>query len=116
MYLRWAATPWFLPNHEVGGVVVAFDPINELVEAREAALEVSRLKSEFLATMSHEIRTPMNGVIGMTDMLLATPLGAQQREYAEIVRDSAETLLDLMNDILDFSRVEAGKLPLDIGD
>ena len=89
----------------------------ELVSVNEKLTEVTRTKSEFLANMSHEIRTPMNGVIGVTSLLLNTSLDPQQKDYAETIKSSSDSLLKILNDILDFAKIEAKKLrfePLDV--
>ncbi|WP_170219481.1 PAS domain-containing hybrid sensor histidine kinase/response regulator [Nocardioides litoris] len=85
----------------------------QLEEARDAAMAASELKSEFLATMSHEIRTPMNGVVGLTDLLLRSGLDPEQRKHAEALRGAGLTLLALLNDILDLSKIESGRLELE---
>ncbi|GEM_PF-3849631 len=84
-----------------------------LDEALREAQSVAKLKSEFLATMSHEIRTPMNGTLGMTELLLQSDLNLEQRQYAETLQNSADTLLAILNNILDYSMMEAGKLQLE---
>lgn len=113
LHLRWAVQPWSTSEGSPGGVVIVTDRIDELVEAREAALENASLKSQFLANMSHEIRTPMNGILGMTELLSNTDLKSEQQDFVQTLRTSAENLLALLNDILDFSKLEAKEMRLE---
>ncbi|MDX2022951.1 MAG: PAS domain S-box protein [Deltaproteobacteria bacterium] len=108
---------------KLGGIVGTRTDVTALVQKEEAlqsavrtAEQASKAKAEFLATMSHEIRTPMNGVIGMANLLAKTDLSPQQREFAETIRSCGEGLLTLINDILDYSKLEAGKLELESQD
>jgi PAS domain S-box-containing protein len=99
-----------------GGVVLLLRDITERRQAedqKDAAIAASRAKGQFLANMSHEIRTPMNAIIGMTELVLGTQLTAQQKDYLLTVQTSADSLLSLLNQVLDLSKVEAGQLDLD---
>jgi PAS domain S-box-containing protein len=119
IFVEFSANPMRLADDAVVGVSVLGREITQqknfehsLQEAKLAAETANRTKSQFLANISHEIRTPMNGIIGFTELLLQTKVNEKQKEYLEIVRYSADSLLNLINDLLDISKIEAGKLTL----
>jgi PAS domain S-box-containing protein len=103
-------------NGKLTGGIESFIDITELISAMERAEAASVAKSEFLANMSHEIRTPMNGIIGMTEVVMNTPVTNEQREYLQAVLSSADSMMLIINDILDFSKIEAGKFELNLLD
>ncbi|MBP1908614.1 PAS domain-containing hybrid sensor histidine kinase/response regulator [Methanolobus bombayensis] len=111
--LKLSLSPIKDDSGNVRGIVEYGFDITDLRNAKSEAEAANRAKSEFLANMSHEIRTPMNGILGLTDLLLDTELSGNQRHYLETVQLSGESLLELINDVLDISKIEAGKLELE---
>jgi PAS domain S-box-containing protein len=113
-WLQTDLTPWTGPDGAIMGLTISSQDVSVLVEAKEAAEAANRAKSAFLATMSHEIRTPLNGVLGMAQAMAAGELSGPQRERLDLIRQSGETLLTILSDLLDLSKIEAGRLELEV--
>ncbi|QCK13952.1 PAS domain-containing hybrid sensor histidine kinase/response regulator [Mangrovivirga cuniculi] len=119
-WFRWEVRPWFDENYEIGGIIIFSEEItnwkiqeNELIDSKKRAEESSEAKAFFLSTMSHEIRTPLNAVIGMTHLLLDESPKPEQIESLKTLKFSADNLLVLINDVLDFNKIEAGKISIE---
>jgi PAS domain S-box-containing protein len=114
-YFRWAVHPWMGSGHEIEGIILVVDRIDELVKARLQAESANRAKSAFLANMSHELRTPLNAILGYAQILKDTSdLSEAMVPYVETIYNSGDHLLAMINDILDISKIEAGKMKFNI--
>ena len=120
LWLKWSVHPWYGSNNQIGGLIMATEITTakkeaeeDLRQAKRTAEDANKAKSEFLADMSHEIRTPMTAIIGMTRMLLQGALDTKQRHYSETVLHASEVLIHVISDILDLSKIEAGKVDLE---
>lgn len=113
IYLRRSIQPWHNDLGEVGGIIIVNQMVNQLVEAREEAIALAKIKSQFLATMSHELRTPLSGIISIAELLTKTRLTPRQQSLTETLIKSSQHLRLIINDILDFSKLEAEALQLE---
>jgi signal transduction histidine kinase len=112
-YLRWSASPWFDITGQINGIILSTDSNEEIARKRDLAINASKMKTEFLAQMSHEIRNPLNGIICLSDLILETNLTENQSELAKMIKCCSDSLLAIVTDILDLSKIESGAMEIE---
>ena len=111
--VAYSAAPIVDDDHDIHGLVIVFNDVSELQEARMQAESATIAKDQFLATMSHEMRTPLTGILGMTQLLQETPLNEEQKEFLQVISNSGEGLLEIINNVLEFASLDSGRCELD---
>ncbi len=113
-HISWTAQPWYRPTGALGGIVKVAVVIDQLIEAREAAIRSAKQRTQFLANVSHELRTPLNGIVGFAKLLMESKLPAsEQTDFVQTIHQSAQLLSSLINQVLDFSKIESKKITLE---